>query len=782
VCGAAYDRRECDGATRTGGDQDMRNDDPRAVERIEDLRFLRGKGTFVDDIGEVDLLHAVFVRSQIAHGVLRGIATADARAMAGVAFVLTAADFGDTIPALPLRLAPIAGVERFLQPPIARDKVRYVGEVVAIVLASSRAIGEDAADLVVVDVEPLAAVIDARDGERDLCLLHPEEGTNVATRYTVGKGDAAAQFASAHYVRRQFFRSHRQTATPLETRGLIARWSGDGLLLQIKGAAKVPHTTRKVLSVMLDVPVASIEMIEVDIGGGFGVRGELHPEDYLVPAAARVAGRPVKWIEDRREHLMSANHSREIDADLEIACAKDGKILAMRGRLWGNMGAWIRPNGGVVPAKAAQFLLGPYDVLHASLDVAFVMTNKTPVGTYRGPGRFEAGFFRERLIDIAAGELGIDPADMRRRNLIGREQMPYTLGKLVPYEGEAVYDSGDFPAAFERAALEIGYDRLKVRSGLQADGRYHGVAVTACVESSGPGPREHARMRLAASGKIEIFVGSSSMGQGLETIFSQIAGDQLGLPLDQFEVHHGSTTHLAEGLGTYASRAVIMGGSAVLDAAKKFKAAMDGFVRDLGLQDIGLPISDVIALFVDANAISDDVTIDVDGLFENTKLTYTPGAHAAYVAVDPATGHVEVIDYVAVEDVGRAINPALVHGQAIGGVVQGLGGAFLDHLVYDEEGQLLTASFADYLLPTASDFPNVRAVTLEDCPSLTNPLGAKGAGEGPIVMVGATIGNAIAAALRPLGVAINEMPFSPARVYGAIAGRHAGWVRPAGGS
>ncbi len=744
----------------------MRNDDPRSVERIEDSRFLRGRGTFVDDIDDGDLLHVVFVRSQVAHGEIRRIDTTVAREVEGVAFVLTADDFGEEIPKLPLRLAPVLGVERFLQSPIVRDKVRYVGEVIAVVLASSRAIAEDAADLVEVEINALRAVVDARDGERDETLLHPRDGTNVAARYTVGKGDADAKFAAADYVRREAFKCHRQTATPLETRGLIARWRADGAALQIKGAAKVPHTARKVLGKMLDISPLSIEMIEVDNGGGFGVRGELHPEDYLVPAAGRIARRPVKWIEDRREHLMSANHSREIDAELEIACRSDGRILAMRGRLWGNMGAWIRPNGGVVPAKAAQFLLGPYDIGDASFDVSFVLTNKTPVGTYRGPGRFEAGFFRERLIDIAAGDLGIDPADMRRRNLIGPEQMPYALGKLVPYEGEAIYDSGDFPAAFERAVLEIGYDQIKLRRGLQSDRRYHGVAVTACVESSGPGPREHARMRLTETGRIQIFVGSSSMGQGLETIFAQIAGDALGLPLEVFDVFHGSTTNLPEGLGTYASRAVIMGGSAVLSAAIALKAALVqlGGRAGIGTNKIDL---DALALLA-AAAVLEGKAVDVDGLFENTKLTYTSGAHAAHVAVDPATGHVEVIDYVAVEDVGRAINPALVHGQAIGGVVQGLGGAFLDHLVYDDAGQLLTASFADYLLPTASDFPNVRAVTLENCPSTTNPLGAKGAGEGPIVMVGATIGNAIAAALKPLGVQINEMPFSAARVHGAI--------------
>jgi carbon-monoxide dehydrogenase large subunit len=750
----------------------MRNDDPRAVERVEDPRFLRGRGTFVDDLAPAGLLHAAFVRAQIAHGHLRRIDGAAARALPGVHAVLTADELGPDIPVLPLRLAPIAGVERFLQPPIAREKVRYVGEVIAIVLADSRALAEDAADLVEVDIDPLPAVTECRQSERDEVLLHESQGTNVATRYTVAKGDPAAAFAAAEYVRTETFRCHRQTATPLETRGMIASWDSAGERLTFHGAAKVPHTARKVLSQTLGVPIEAIEMVEVDNGGGFGVRGEVHPEDWVIAAAARKVRRPVKWIEDRREHLMGANHSRELDCEVTIACRRDGTILGLNAKLWGNMGAYIRPNSGVVPAKAAQFLLGPYRIPASSIEVAFTLTNKTPFGTYRGPGRFEACFFRERIIDIAARELGLDPAEMRRRNMITPAEMPYTLGKLVPYEGEAVYDTGDFPTAFERACTEIGYDRLRRREGLQGDGRYHGVAVTACVESSGPGPREHARMRLAADGIVEVFVGSSSMGQGLETIFAQIAGDELGLPLTAFRVGHGSTTHLKEGLGTYASRAVIMGGSAVLDAARKFKAALATSVSEPAGLTVAEMISAVAKRHRTGGATASDTqgvtSIDVDGLFESTTLTYTSGAHAAHVAVDPGTGRVEVIDYVAIEDVGRAINPALVHGQAIGGIVQGLGGAFLDHLVYDADGQLLTASFADYLLPTASDFPNVRAVTLEQCPSLSNPLGAKGAGEGPIVMVAATVGNAIAAALKPIGAEVNEMPFSPARVHAAI--------------
>ena len=744
----------------------MTQHDSRAVERVEDARFLTGRGTYVGDRALDGMLHAAILRSDVAHGRINAIDVAAARALPGVHRVFTAADFGANIPALPLRLAPIAGVERFLQVPIATDTVRYVGEPLAIVVADSRPIAEDALDLIVPDIAPLPVVADRIASEQGSSLLFPKHGTNIAARYTVTKGNAAAAFARADYVRRETFRSNRQTAAPLETRGLIADWDAVAEKLTVHGAAKVPHTTRRMLSAMLGIPIPAIEMIELDIGGGFGVRGEFHPEDYLIPFVARALARPVKWIEDRREHLSSANHSRQIDCEAAIACTRDGVILALEARLWGDMGAYIRPNSGVVPAKAAQFLLGPYRIEHAAIEVAFAKTNKTPIGTYRGPGRVEANFFRERIIDIAACELGLDPVEMRRRNLVTPAEMPYDLGNLVPYENGATFDTGDFPKAFERAAHEIGYDRLKADQGRLIAGRRHGVAVTACAESSGSGPREHARMRLAATGLVEIFVGSSNMGQGLETIFAQIAGEYLGLPLGVFVVAHGSTKHLAEGLGTYASRAVVMGGSAVLDAAVKFKAALTTLAAGSGINSTELTPQRLVELAT--AAANRSVKIDVDGVFENSRLTWTSGAHAAHVAVDQHTGHVEVLDYVAVEDVGRAINPALVHGQAIGGVVQGLGGAFLDHLVYNEDCQLLTGSLADYLLPTATDFPNVRAVTLEDCRSPSNPLGAKGAGEGPIVMVAATIGNAIAAALHPLGASIVDLPFSPPSIHAAI--------------
>ncbi|HEX3442945.1 MAG TPA: xanthine dehydrogenase family protein molybdopterin-binding subunit [Pseudolabrys sp.] len=747
----------------------------QAVERTEDLRFLTGRGTFADDYEPAGVLHAVILRSSVPHGHLRSIDARPALTMPGVKGVITAEDIGPAIPTIPLRLAPIAGLEKYLQPVIAHGKVRYAGEPLAVVVADSRAIAEDALEAISVEIEALDPVADWRASEADRCLLFEENATNVATRYSAQIGDADAAIAAADYVRRETFRAHRHTANPMETRGAIAEWNvADGRLI-VTAATKVTFFNRRLLAKMMGLEESAIDLIEIDVGGGFGVRGEFYPEDFLIPFAARHLQRPVKWIEDRREHLLAANHSREIDCDLEIACKSDGTIVAVRGKIYGDMGAYVRTNGGVVPAKAAQFLHGPYRVPNIKVDVAAFMTSKTPVGTYRAPGRFEANFFRERLMDMAARDLNIDPVAFRRKNLITEAELPYSIGQLVPYETPTAYDSGDYHACLDRLLEEFDWDKKAALQGKAVDGRYQGLAATCFVESGGAGPRENCKFILERDGGITINVGSSALGQGLETVFAQIAADAMGLPFDAFTIRHGSTTLVHEGFGTYHSRALVMGGSAILDGAKNMVAA----IRAAGAAQLGCAPDDAVwhdghiavnsgrrlGLGEIAGGAPDGTPLSADGTFANTKRTYSYGAHAAHVAVDARTGHVQVIDYLAIEDVGRAVNPGIVHGQAIGAAVQGLGGVFFDHLIYDADAQLLNASLVDYLLPLATDFPSVRGVTLELRPSPSNPLGAKGAGEGGIVAVAATIGNAVAAALVSLGVEPKELPLTPPRIW-----------------
>jgi aerobic carbon-monoxide dehydrogenase large subunit len=742
-----------------------------AVRRSEDYRFVTGRGRYVADIVAPDHCHAVVVRSAVAHARVARLDVAPALRMPGVLAVLTFADLGDLGTPIPIRIAPLPGFERYLQWPLARDRVRYVGEPLALVVAEVRDAAEEAAERVVVDYEPLEAVVDPREARADRVLIHEATGTNVASSYRVSRGDPDGAFASAAYTRRETFRCQRHSAVPLETRGLVATWDATSGTLSVLGATKVTFFNRRALARMLRLDEARIELIEVDVGGSFGVRGEFYPEDLLIPLAAMKLGRPVKWIEGRRESFIATNHSRQIECELEIAATADGTILGLRGRLLADMGAYVRTNGGVVPAKAAQFLPGPYRIPHFACEVQAVLTNKTPTGTYRGPGRFEANFFRERLLDLMASDLGLDAAEVRLKNLITPAELPWPIGTLVPYEASGEYDGGDYGGALRRALEASDYARLAKDNGRLVGGRLHGIGIGCFVESSGAGPAETARIVVRGPGRVELYTGCASSGQGHETVMAQILADALAIPFDWISVFHGSTNLVAEGWGTYHSRAVVVGGSAVVAAATALKTQLVALAaKRTGLDASALACrgGDVYrrhggAVLTLAMAAA-EAPLHAVGKFTTTALTYTYGAHVAHVAVDPETGATEVLRLVTVEDVGRAINPALVHGQALGSAVQGLGGAFLEELVYDETGQLVSGTLADYALPTAADFPSIESITLEDAPSTSNPLGAKGAGEGGIVATGAAAANAVAAALAASGVVVRELPLSAKNV------------------
>ena len=742
------------------------------IERLEDLRFLRGRGQYVDDIARDGMLHAAVLRSSVAHGRIRAIETAAARALAGVHAVITAKDIGVPVPRVPMRLQPLPEFAQFGQPVIAETKVRYVGDAIALVLAESPAVGEDALALIDVDIAPLPAVADSRISATDATLLFEDAGTNRAMIFRATRGDAAAAFKDAPYVRRETLRTARHMALPLEPRGLLAQWDAARGKLTVSGGAKVLFFNRRTLAKEMGLPESAVEYVENDVGGGFGARGEFYPEDYLIPFAARLTGRPVKWTEDRREHLMCLNHAREAECEVEIACTREGTILGLRGHVHVDVGAYMRTNGAVGARNIAQFMSGPYRIPHIDIDVALQLTNKTPVGTYRGPGRFETDFFRERLLDMVAQDLGLDRVAFRHRNLVARQEMPYRIATIRPYDKEEELDSGDYHATLERCLAEIGWAEKAKLAGRLIDGRYHGLAVGCFIEGGAAGPKESARMVLDADGMYSVFVGSSAVGQGLETAFAQIAADALEVPMDRLKgVWHGTTSYVSDGYGAFHSRSVVMGGSAMLAAAENLRAEIRAAAAaQLTCEPAQIEIVDGRTA-VGPNGTSVDLAalvgdgLSAEGEFLNTKHTYTYGAHAAHVAVDPKLGHVELIDYVIVEDCGRAINPLTLHGQAIGAAVQGLGGAFMEHLRYDDEGQLLTGSLADYLIPTASDFPTIRAVVLEEHPSPINPLGAKGAGEGGIIAVGGVIANAVANALAALGVEPRQLPLTPSYIW-----------------
>ncbi len=738
------------------------------MERREDMRFLRGRGEYVDDVAMPGLLYAVILRSSVAHGRLISIDASAALKVSGVHSVITAADMPGGPPIVPMRLQPLPEFKPFEQPVIAHDKVRYVGEPIAVVLASSVAIGEDALEAIAVEIEDLPAVADWQTAASNKSLLFEKAGTNRSLVFQARKGDADAAFANAPYVRRERLRTGRHYGLTMEPRGVMATWDGAKPMLTVYGAAKVPFFNRRILSAQIGLPVEQIDMIENDVGGGYGARGEFYPEDFLIPFAARHVGRPVKWIEDRRENLMAMNHAREEECNLEVACARDGTILAIRGEVHTDMGAYMRTNGAVGARNVSQFMAGPYRVPHVKIDSSLWMTNKTPVGTYRGPGRFEANFFLERMIDMIAADLGIDRIDFRRKNLITSAEQPYPIAHVQPTDARDQYDSGEYSETLERALKEIDWPKVSKLQGKLIDGKYHGLGAVCFIEGGGAGPKESARIEVNKDGTFSVYMGTSSVGQGVETVFAQIAADALEVPVERIHhIYHGSTAHVSDGYGAYHSRSTVMGGSAVLDATNNFMATL----RQAAGKRLGCAESNV-TLDVDkvtgggrSMALSEFAGLTAEGAFLNKKHTYSYGAHVAHITVDARLGCIEIVDYVVVQDVGRAVNPLTVKGQVLGSLVQGLGGAVLEDLKYDENGQFLTGSLADYLLPTATDFPNLRCVVLDDYPSPINPLGVKGAGEGGIIAAGGCMANAVANALSSFNAQPLQLPLTPTYIW-----------------
>lgn len=745
----------------------------RGIHRLEDARLITGRGCFVGDLAPAGVLHAVLFRSVHAHGRIRTLDVAAARAAPGVQAVFTAADLGDPLPRIPMRMEPRPELTRFLQGVLAQHKVRYAGEPLALIVAASLAQAQDAIAAIRCDIDPLPAVTDSAASLAGAPFLFEAQATNHAMTLTALRGDADAAFATAAYTRREVFRVQRHTAVPMETRGLVADWRDGRLTLY--GGTKVPFAVRGHLALLLGLPESAVDVVENDAGGGFGARGEFYPEDFLIPFAARHLQRPVKWIETRSEHLLATTHAREADCELALACAADGTILALRGRVRTDLGAYVRPNVVSGSRNVIQMIGGPYRVPHLEMHADMVLTNKTPTGSYRGPGRFEADFFRERLFDMAARDLGLDRVEFRRRNLLGTAEIPQSLPNVLPYNATGDLDSGDYGATFARCLKEFDWPARAARAGQLIDGRYRGVAVACYIEGGSVGPRELAHLRLAPDGAIEVATGVANLGQGVETVFAQIAAEALGVPLARIRtVRHGSTTVIREGFGAYASRGAVMGGSAILIAAENLRRA----IRETAAQQFGcsadeIEIADELAAVRAGGRVRTLSELApegfaAEGCFVNSKRTYSYGTHAAEVAVDADTGAVEVLDYVAVEDVGRILNPHTLHGQTLGAIVQGLGAALCEELVYDADGQLLSGSLADYALPAAGSFPHIRVIALEDHPSPLNPLGAKGAGEGGIISVGAVIANAVASALASFKIEPHTLPLTAAKVWGMM--------------
>jgi CO/xanthine dehydrogenase Mo-binding subunit len=745
----------------------------RSVLRLEDRPLLTGAGRFAADISFPGQLHMRVVRSAHAHARIVAVGTTDAAALPGAHAIWTAGDVAH-IPPIDFRLTKLVGLEPYRQRVLATDRLRYVGEPIAAVFADTSYIAEDAAELVQVEVEELAPVLDA--------LQEPQEfDDGLGTEATVirkGFGDVDAAFRNAHAVVELDLALGRHSGVPMETRGLIARHDPTRDVLELYGAAKVPHWNRAQIARMLGRPLDSVQLYEGHVGGGFGVRGELYPEDLLVCAAALKFGCPVKWIEDRREHLLATNHSRQQTHRVRAAVDAVGRILAIDDEFFTDQGAYLRTHAATVTDLTAAMLPGPYDV-PAYRAVGHVrLTNKTPCGTYRAPGRYEGTFVRERLVDAIAARMGIDPIELRRRNLIAPTQMPYrrTLDTLGT---EIELDSGDYASLLDKALAHLDWPALQRRlAQRRAAGEFVGAGLVMFVEKTGLGPRDLARVSVDGDSAVEVVTGAASLGQGVETAIAQICADALGVDYARIRVVHGQTDRIEFGMGAFASRVTVMTGEATRIAAAQVRTkAIEAAAELMQAPADRLDVLDGRVVRTDAPegpsitlgeiartlASSADGGLCAEGWFQTDHMNYPYGVHAAVVAVDRDTGGVAVERYLVAYDIGKAVNPMLVEGQLVGGVLQGLGGALYEEFRYDERGEPLSVTFADYLLPTAREAPPIDVLICEDAPSPLNPLGLKGAGEGGASAVGAAIAAAIDAAIGLPG-AVTELPVTPQRM------------------
>ncbi|MBI2162030.1 MAG: xanthine dehydrogenase family protein [Candidatus Rokubacteria bacterium] len=770
------------------------------VRRREDPRLLTGRGQYVDDLPVAACLHAAIVRSPHAHARIAAIRADAARRVPGVVAVFALDDLRAQMAPLPAAGVPPPALQSRVgftikptpQYPLAGGTVRYVGEPVAIVVAEDRYVAEDALHLVEADWEPLPAVADAERGvAAGAPLIHPELGDNVAVEFRVAIGDVERAFAGAPVVVRRRIRVQRYAGMPLEPRGVLAVPDARGGLT-VRGSTQVPHWLQRVLVEALGKAAHQVRVAAPDVGGGFGTKCSIYPEDVLVPLVAERLGRPLKWIETRREHLESATHSREQLHDVEIAATRDGEILGLRDRFLLDQGAY-NPWGIVQPYNTVGHMLGPFRIRNFAVHARSVVTNKTPHAPYRGAGRPEAVFVVDRIVDSLARELGLDPAEVRRRNFVRADELPWDVGLLYRDGHPLVYDSADFPAALEAALGAIGYDAFRrEQATLRARGIWRGAGISAYVEGTGIGPYEGATVRLDPTGHAVVATGACSQGQGHETVFAQIAADALGLPLERVTVVGGDTGAIPFGIGTFASRSLVLAGNAIAEAGRRVRErvvaaaakllevspadleVVDGRVSVRGVPDRALTFVRVIQASLPTFAgpgVAEPV-FEATTYHTVPTVTYASAVHAALVEVDLDTGRVTLLRYAVAHDCGRVVNPMIVEGQIHGGVAQGIGGGLHEEILYDDRGQLLTATLMEYHVPTAAEVPFIETVHLE-LPSPRNPLGVKGVGEGGAIAPPAAIANAVEDALAPLGVRITEAPVTAPRLCALIAAARA---------
>jgi len=760
------------------------------VQRLEDERLLRGHGRFTDDIDE-GALESVIVRSPHAHARITSIDVSAARELPGVAAVYTAADLPFGEKDLPILIPHPNLTHGRTQKCLASERVRYAGEAVVFVVAESRAIAEDAAELVQVEYEPLPVVITPEVAARAEHLVHDDVPGNVAAEMLQEAGDVDAAMKAAPRRKKLHFRYERAAASPMEGRAVWAQWKDDRLT--VYDSTQSPTSIRGGLAVLFGLPESNVDVIAPDVGGGFGPKIMLfYPDELLVPHAAMQLGRPVKWTEDRQEHFTAVNQERGQVHEVDVGFDDQGHVLAIDDDFIHDGGAYT-PYGIILPIITAGQLPGPYRVPNYRVRFRDVYTNATPTSPYRGAGRPHACFVMERTLDAIAAELGIDRAEVRRRNFIQPDEFPYNVGVAWQDGNTVVYDSGDYPALLEQALEALGP---------RPEGDHVGLGLGVYVEGTGVGPYEGAHVQVLVNGRVVAATGIPSQGQAHATVWAQIVADELGVDVHDVDVTSGDTRRFQWGVGTFASRGAVMAGNAmgvaarmVAEKAKRIASEhleadpadlelVDGAVRVKGAPNRGMPLAAVSVL---ANPVryafgggteaatqftpkarpgpplqdGEQPGLEATGYYSPTGSTWASGCHAAWVRVDPATFRLQILKYVVAHDCGRVINPMVVEGQIEGGVAQGIGGAFYERLAYDSDGQLRNASFMEFLVPYATEIPPITITHLET-PSPLNPLGIKGVGEAGVIPVGAVIASAVEEAL---GVPITEMPLSPLRLF-----------------
>jgi carbon-monoxide dehydrogenase large subunit len=768
------------------------------VKRVEDPRFLCGKATYVDDVSLPGILHVAFVRSTHAHARLKNVDVSAAARASAARWIFTGDEIDKVLKpmGLPFRpeIFPPSVFKQCKWPCLALRKVRYVGEPIAAVLADSRYLAEDAAELVRVDYEELPPVTDPEAAMRaGSPLVHEEFGDNIVMRVAGGAGDIEGAFRGAAFVLRERFHTNRHAAIPLEGRATLATLDSNGDIT-LWTSTQTPHLVRSRVADIMRFPEHKLRVIGPDVGGGFGLKCHVFPEEALTCHFARDIGRPVKWIEDRREHLLNSFHAKEDIVECEMGFTADGTVVGIRARIIGDLGAysadpWPSPFEALQLAAA---LPGPYKIRNYAYEVLAVCTNKTTLSVYRGVGLPPAVFVQEHMMDLAARRLKMDPLEIRHRNMIAPEDFPYVSATGLQY------DSSSSTYALQKAADMVGYKDFRERQRAErAQGRYLGLGIATYIEMTTFGTRywaplgiqhcayDSATVRMDPGGGVLLSVGTFSHGQGHHTVYAQLVADELGVKVEDVNFVQGDTQATPYGWGTWGSRSIVAGGGAVVNASRKVKDKMlriaghllevspgdlevePGEVRVKGVPSKSIAIKDLARAAVFSAwklPAGEEPGLEATHYYDPPPLTFANATHIAEVEVDIETGKVCIVRYVVVEDCGKVVNPMIVDAQVTGGVAQGIGSALYEHLQYDENGQLLTTSFMDYLVPTATEVPKLEIGHMETLTPLT-VLGVKGMGEGGAIAPPAAIANAVADALAPFGAKVTELPLDPERVW-----------------